>query len=64
MKQYDIWWANLPEPAGRRPVLLMSRTPAYEYLSRVVVVEVTSTVRGISPKKFSKARERALQSAA
>lgn len=47
MRQYEIRWANLPEPIGRRPVLLLSRTPAYEYLAKVIVVEVTSTVRGI-----------------
>jgi mRNA-degrading endonuclease toxin of MazEF toxin-antitoxin module len=47
VKQYELWWADLPEPAGRRPVLLLSRTPAYEYLNRVMVVEVTSTVRRI-----------------
>jgi mRNA interferase MazF len=37
----------MPEPIGRRPVLLLSRTPAYEYLAKVIVVEVTTTVRGI-----------------
>ena len=25
MKQYEIWWAELPEPVGRRPVLLLTR---------------------------------------
>lgn len=47
MKQYEIWWANLPAPIGRRPVLLLSRSSAYEYLNRVAVVEVTSTIRRI-----------------
>jgi len=37
----------MPEPIGRRPVLLLSRTPAYEYLTRVIVVEITSTIRKI-----------------
>jgi mRNA interferase MazF len=48
MKQYEIRWANLPEPIGRRPVLLLTRTPAYAYLNKVIVAEVTSTVRGIA----------------
>ncbi len=48
MKQYEIWWARLPDPVGRRPVLLLSRNAAYDYLIRVIVVEVTSTVRGIA----------------
>ena len=47
MKQYEIWWAALPEPLGTRPVLLLSRDGAYEYLNRVLVVEVTTQVRGI-----------------
>ena len=47
MRQFEIWWANLPKPAGRRPVLLLSRDDAYEYLNKVVVAEVTTTVRGI-----------------
>ncbi len=47
VRQYDILWGNLPEPIGRRPVLLLTRTPAYTYLNKVVVAEVTSTIRGI-----------------
>lgn len=47
MKQYEVHWAELPEPIGKRPVLLLTRTPAYEYLNKVIVAEVTSTVRGI-----------------
>jgi mRNA interferase MazF len=47
VKQYEIWWAALPEPLGVRPVLLLSRGAAYEYLNRVLGVEVTTRVRGI-----------------
>ena len=47
MRQFEVRWANLPQPAGRRPVLLLSRTSAYEYLNRILVVEITTTVRGI-----------------
>ena len=47
MKQFELWWAALPEPVGRRPVLLLSRSAAYEYLTRVIVAEITMTVRGI-----------------
>jgi mRNA interferase MazF len=46
-RQFEVWWASLPDPAGRRPVLLLSRDSAYRYLGRVVVVEVTSTIRAI-----------------
>ncbi len=48
MKQYEIWWAKLPAPAGRRPVLLLSRDSAYDYLSKFVAAEITTTVRGIA----------------
>jgi len=48
MKQYEIWWASLPEPAGRRPVLLLSRNEAYSYLNKFAAVEVTSTVLRIA----------------
>jgi len=47
MKQYDVFWANLATPIGRRPVLLLTRTPAYAYLNKVLVAEVTSTIRHI-----------------
>ncbi len=47
MKQYEIWWANLPGPAGRRPVMLLSRDDAYAVLNKVIAVEITSKIRGI-----------------
>jgi hypothetical protein len=34
MRQYEVWWASLPQPAGRRPVLLLSRNGAYGYLNK------------------------------
>jgi len=47
MRQFDIFWANLPAPIGRRPVLLLTRSAAYAYLNKVLVAEVTSTIRHI-----------------
>jgi mRNA interferase MazF len=47
MRQYEIWWANLPRPAGRRPVLLLSRDGAYAFLNKVVAAEITTTIRRI-----------------
>jgi len=57
VKQYEIWWAQLPDPVGTRPVLLLSRDSAYEYLNRVLAVEVTSRVRGIPQELELRARE-------
>jgi mRNA interferase MazF len=48
MKQYEVWWAELPEPAGRRPVLLLTRNDAYPYLNKFIAVEVTTTIRNIA----------------
>ena len=47
MKQYEIWWAELPQPAGRRPVLLLSRDDAYGVLHKFIAAEITTTIRGI-----------------
>ena len=47
MRQYEIWWADLPRPAGRRPVMLLSRADAYSYLNKFIVAEVTTTIRSI-----------------
>lgn len=47
MKQYEIWWTKLTQPVGRRPVLLLSRDSAYAVLNKVIVAEVTSTIRDI-----------------
>jgi mRNA interferase MazF len=47
MRQYEIRWADLPVPIGRRPVLLLTRTSGYAYLNKVIVVEITSTIRKI-----------------
>ena len=60
MRQYELRWANLPAPIGRRPVLLLTRTPAYAYLNKVIVCEVTSTVRQI-PEEVAVGRREGLR---
>jgi mRNA interferase MazF len=60
VKQFEIWWANLPKPVGRRPVLLLSRNDAYSYLNKFVVAEVTTTVRGI-PVEISLGKREGMQ---
>lgn len=47
MKQYELWWAHLPHPIGRRPVLLLSRDSAYRVLKHVTVAQITTTIRNI-----------------
>jgi mRNA-degrading endonuclease toxin of MazEF toxin-antitoxin module len=48
LRQFEIWWADLPRPAGRRPVLLLTRDSGYQYLNKFMVVEITSTIRNIA----------------
>jgi mRNA interferase MazF len=47
MRRNEIWWANLPKPIGRRPVVLVSRNLAYSVRANVTVVEVTTRARNL-----------------
>jgi mRNA interferase MazF len=45
MRRGEIWWAELEPPAGRRPVLLLSRDESYVIRSLVIVAAVTTRIR-------------------
>ncbi len=47
MRRGEVWWARLPAPAGRRPVVLVSRDQAYAVRALVTVAPVTTRARGI-----------------
>ncbi len=47
MRCGEVWWADLPAPAGRRPVVLLSRNEAYAVRELVTVAPVTTRVRRI-----------------
>ena len=47
MRRGDVWWANLPGPAGQCPVVLVSRNAAYAVRLSVTVAPVTTRIRGI-----------------
>lgn len=47
MRCGEIWWAELPPPTGRRPVLLLSRNTAYSVRTSVTVGIITRTIRNI-----------------
>ena len=47
MRRGEVWWANLPKPAGRRPVLLLSRDAAYKVRTSVTVAPITRKIRSI-----------------
>ncbi|HEY5243513.1 MAG TPA: type II toxin-antitoxin system PemK/MazF family toxin [Polyangiaceae bacterium] len=59
-RQFDVWWVDAPDPVGRRPVLLLGRTASYAYLGRVLVAEVTTTIRGI-PQEVSLGKREGLR---
>jgi mRNA interferase MazF len=48
VRRGEIWWAELEPPAGRRPVLLLSRGEAYSVRSLIVVAPVTTRIRHIA----------------
>jgi mRNA interferase MazF len=43
----DVWWADLPRPVGRRPVLILTRSAAVAVRNQVVVAQVTRTTHGL-----------------
>lgn len=47
MRRGEVWWADLPQPAGRRPVLLLSRNEAYLVRNLVTVAPISTRVRSI-----------------
>ncbi|HEY3302913.1 MAG TPA: type II toxin-antitoxin system PemK/MazF family toxin [Candidatus Binatia bacterium] len=47
MKRGEVWWVDMPPPAGRRPAVLLSRDSAYRVRAAVTVAPVTRTMRNI-----------------
>lgn len=45
MTRGGVWWADLPRPWGRRPVLLVARDEAYILLTWIIVAPLTTTIR-------------------
>lgn len=45
MQRGEVWWASIPEPTGRRPVLLLSRNRAIQVREYVTVALITRTIR-------------------
>lgn len=48
MQRGDIYWVKFPQPIGRRPVVLVSRSEAYSLRTRLTVVPLTHTIRGLA----------------
>lgn len=47
MKRGDIFWAELDPPAGRGPVVIVTRDSAIDALGRITVAPVTTNDRGL-----------------
>jgi len=47
VRRGEVWWAELPQPTGRRPVVLLSRNAAYRVRTSITVGMVTRTARAI-----------------
>jgi len=47
VRRGEIWWADLPLPTGRHPVILLSRDEAYSVRALVTVAPVTTRIRRI-----------------
>lgn len=48
MRRGDTYWADLGPPAGRRPVIIISRNAAIPVLAALVVAPITRTIREIA----------------
>ena len=47
MRRGEVWWANLPGAASRRPVVLLTRDEAYAVRELVTVAPVTTRKRNL-----------------
>lgn len=47
MRRGEIRWYSFPQPNKRRPVVVLTRDSALEFLSEVTVAPITSTIRDI-----------------
>lgn len=45
MRRGEVWWADLPPPAGPRPVVILTRDAVVESIGSLVVSLVTRTMR-------------------
>jgi mRNA interferase MazF len=46
--RYEVYWADLGPPAGRRPVCVLTRNAAIDVLQAITCAPITRTIRGIA----------------
>jgi mRNA-degrading endonuclease toxin of MazEF toxin-antitoxin module len=47
MRQGDVYWADVGEASGIRPVVILTRTNIIARLNSITIAPVTATIRGI-----------------
>ncbi len=47
MRRGEVRWYKFPQPNKRRPVVILTRDSALEFLGEVTVAPITTTIRGI-----------------
>ena len=57
MRCGEVWWADLPAPAGRRPVVLLSRNEGYvvnlDTITTIPRQTLTAAIGPLSPEKLA-----------
>jgi mRNA interferase MazF len=48
MDRGEVWWADLPQPVGRRPILILTRSAAIAKRNQVIVAQITRTVHQVA----------------
>jgi len=56
LRRGEVWWADLPPPAGTRPVVLLSRDDAYAVRDLILIAPGTTRVRHL-PAEVSLGQE-------
>jgi len=52
MKRGEVRWYKFSKPDKRRPVVILTRDSALEFLSEVTIAPVTTTIRDIPSEVF------------
>ncbi len=47
MRRGEVRWYKFPQPNKRRPVVILTRNSALEFLGEVTVAPITTRIRGI-----------------
>jgi len=47
MRRGKVWWVDFPEPARRRPAVVLTRDSACDVRSSLTVGSITGTIRSI-----------------